>query len=261
MGRALILLSNDDGFRAEGLNALRRELLQVADVVVVAPEHEQSASSHSISLHRPLRFTEHEAALFSVEGTPADCVYTALFGGTRFLPRAPDLVISGVNRGLNLGGDVHYSGTVAAAREAALRGIRAVALSADVEADLQRACRYARELIEVLLAETNRSALLLNVNFPPKGEWPFVVTRLGSRIYRDAVDFRRDPRGREYLWLGGPPGVEHLAAEDTDTGAFDRGWVGVTPLELSPSCLAQSSRVLELLSAIAKANAQTVLER
>jgi 5'-nucleotidase len=232
-------------------------LREVLDVVVVAPEHEQSASSHAISLHRPLRFTQHEPDLFSLEGTPADCVYTALFGGTRFLPRTPDVVISGVNRGLNLGGDVHYSGTVAAAREAALRGVRAVAFSADVDADLERACTCARHFIQLLLAETNRSPLLLNVNFPPVGDWQFVLTRLGSRIYRDGVEFRRDPRGREYLWLGGPPGVEHLAAEDTDTGAFDRGWVGVTPLELSPSCETQRSRVLDLVSAVEKANAPT----
>lgn len=256
MGRALALLSNDDGFRAEGLNALRRGLLEIMDVVVVAPEHEQSASSHSISLHRPLRFTQHRSDLFSLEGTPADCVYTALFGGTRFLPRVPDVVISGINRGLNLGGDVHYSGTVAAAREAALRGIRAVAFSADVEADLQRACSHAMRFVEALLAEADRAPLLLNVNFPPAGDWNFVVTRLGSRIYRDAVEFRRDPRGREYLWLGGPPGVEHLADEDTDTGAFDRGRIGVTPLELSPSCHEQRSRVADLVSAILQANAK-----
>lgn len=256
MGRPLILLSNDDGFRAEGLNCLRETLLEMAEVIVVAPEHEQSASSHSISLHRPLRFSRHRSDIYSVEGTPADCVYTALFGGTRFLPRSPDIVISGINRGLNLGGDVHYSGTVAAAREAALRGIRAIACSADVNADLARACAWSRRLVESVLNETDKSPILLNVNYPPSGDWPFVVTRLGNRIYRDAVEFRTDPRGRDYLWLGGPPGVENLADPETDTGAFDRGWVGVTPLELSPSCPAQHGRVTSLVGALQSANAQ-----
>ena len=257
MGRPLVLLSNDDGFRADGLNCLREKLLDFADVVVVAPEYEQSASSHSISLHRPLRFSLQRPGVYSLEGTPADCVYTALFGGSRFLPRSPELVISGINRGLNLGGDVHYSGTVAAAREAALRGIRAIAFSADVDADLARACTWSRRLVESLLREVDQSPLLLNVNYPPSGDWPFVVTRLGNRFYRDAVEFRRDPRGREYLWLGGPPGVENLADPETDTGAFDRGWVGVTPLELSPSCHAQHNRVISLVGALESANAQS----
>lgn len=235
MGRALILLSNDDGVRAAGLNCLRDELLEIADLVVVAPELEQSASSHALSLHRALRFSLHEPGVFSVEGTPADCVYAALFGGTRFLPRRPDVVVSGINRGLNLASDVHYSGTVAAAREAALRGIRAVAFSADLEADLSAACRLARRLVTALVEHTEQAELLLNVNFPRGKDWPLAVTRLGGRTYRDGVEFRRDPRGREYLWLGGPPGVEHVADVDTDTGAFDRGWVSVTPLSLSPS--------------------------
>jgi 5'-nucleotidase len=250
MGRALILLSNDDGVRASGLACLREALLEIGDVVVVAPEQEQSASSHAISLHRPLRFTTHGDSIFSVEGTPADCVYTALFGGTRFLPRTPDVVISGMNRGLNLAGDVHYSGTVAAAREAAIRGVRAIAFSADTDADLRSTCRVARRLVTSVIEEDDRSAILLNVNFPPGAKWPLVVTRLGSRIYRDGVEFRQDPRGREYIWLGGPPGVRHLSDADTDTGAFERGCASVTPLELLPSAHGQLDRVRLLLESI-----------
>lgn len=248
MGRALVLLSNDDGVRAEGLFCLQEALLEIADVVVVAPEHEQSASSHALSLHRPLRFTQHEPNVFSVEGTPADCVYTALFGGTRFLSRQPDVVVSGVNRGLNLAADIHYSGTVAAAREAALRGLRAIAFSADPDTDLASACRVARRLVNAIIEGDDKAALLLNVNFPPGRDWPLAVTRLGSRIYRDGVEFRLDPRGREYLWLGGPPGVEHVSEADTDTGAFDRGRVGVTPLQLAPSSDEHRERVQMILA-------------
>jgi 5'-nucleotidase len=251
MGRALVLLSNDDGVRAEGLSQLRAALLEIADVVVVAPEREQSASSHALSLHRPLRFTQQDSNVFSVEGTPADCVYTALFGGTRFLPRLPDVVVSGMNRGLNLAADIHYSGTVAAAREAALRGLRAIAFSVDTATELPSACKLARRLVNAVIEDDDKSALLLNVNFPRGSDWPLRVTRLGSRHYHDGVEFRTDPRGREYLWLGGPPGAEHLADIDTDTGAFDRGWVGITPLDLAPSSTAYWERAESMLAAFA----------
>lgn len=251
MGRALVLLSNDDGVRAEGLFQLREALLEIADVVVVAPEREQSASSHALSLHRPLRFTEHESNVFSVEGTPADCVYIALFGGTRFLPRQPDVVVSGMNCGLNLAADIHYSGTVAAAREAALRGLRAIAFSVDTDTELASACKVARRLVNAVIEDDDKSALLLNVNFPRGRDWPLRVTRLGSRHYHDGVEFRTDPRGREYLWLGGPPGAEHLADEDTDTGAFDRGWVGITPLDLAPTSMAYWERAKSVLTTFA----------
>src|ERR1044071_689169 len=121
--RPLVLLSNDDGFAAPGLLAMRDALSAFADVVVCAPELNQSATSHSLSLHRSLRLRHVEEGTFSVDGTPADCVYVALNSGARILPRRPDIAVSGLNHGLNLGIDVFYSGTVAAAREAAMRGI------------------------------------------------------------------------------------------------------------------------------------------
>jgi 5'-nucleotidase len=229
--RPLILLSNDDGFRAQGLNALRAALLPDADVVVCAPESEQSASSHSLSLHRPLRLTEHGDGIFSIDGTPADCVYTAFFAGTRILPRRPDLVLSGLNHGANLGDDVFYSGTVAAAREGALRGVPALALSAGLESDRAAAAREAARIaLAVFHAQPSRP-LLLNVNFPAGNRWGFRATRLGGRFYTDEVEFRVDPRGREYLWLGGP-GVEHRPAPGSDTEAYDAGEIGLTPLVL-----------------------------
>ncbi|HYJ09926.1 MAG TPA: 5'/3'-nucleotidase SurE, partial [Polyangiaceae bacterium] len=183
--RPLVLLSNDDGFRAQGLNALRAALLPHADVIVCAPESEQSASSHSLSLHRPLRLFEHGEGVFSVDGTPADCVYTAFFAGTRILPRRPDLVLSGLNHGANLGDDVFYSGTVAAAREGALRGVPALALSAGLDADRPLAATEAARIAMALFRAQPTGPLLLNVNIPAGRDWQWHATRLGGRFYTD----------------------------------------------------------------------------
>jgi 5'-nucleotidase len=229
--RPLILLSNDDGFRAAGLNRLRAALLVQADVVVCAPESEQSASSHALSLHRPLRLFDHGGGVFSVDGTPADCVYVALYSGERILPRRPDLVVSGLNHGANLGDDVFYSGTVAAAREGALRGIPALAVSADLAAEPEAAARAAARIALALWAAQPTGPLLLNANVPPGSAWAVRPTRLGGRFYTDDVEYRKDPRGREYLWLGGP-GVEHRPVAGSDTEAFDQGVIGLTPLVL-----------------------------
>jgi 5'-nucleotidase len=250
MGRPLVLLSNDDGVRAPGLLALREALLEIADVISVAPEHEQSATSHSLSLHRPLRFTEVGPGIFAIDGTPADCVYVALFASDRFLPRPPTIVVSGINRGLNLAADVHYSGTVAAAREAALRGVRSVAFSADLDADVGAAARLSRRIVTAVLEEEDTSPLLLNVNYPAGNNWKLRVARLGSRTYRDGVEIRKDPRGREYLWLGGPPGATHDSDDDTDTAAFDDGFATITPLSLNPWNGQAEPRVMTLAAAV-----------
>src|SRR5688572_27810472 len=241
--RPLVLLSNDDGFSSKRLGALREVLLQWADVVVVAPATEQSATSHSLSLHRPLRAREMEPGIFSVDGTPADCVYVALHGGTRFLPRWPDLVVSGINRGLNLGQDAFYSGTIAAAREGALRGIPALASSAHPKGDRPAiaalTARVARNLYEETKGSTvprpapsiSRSTPLLNLNVPMVWNGEVRRTRLGSRLYEELIDLRVDPRGREYMWLGGP-GVRHERDDGTDTDAYDDGAASITPLIL-----------------------------
>ena len=199
-------------------------------MVICAPEVEQSAASHALSLHRPLRLFRHGERVFSVDGTPADCVYVALYGDTRVLPRKPDLVLSGVNHGVNLGDDVFYSGTVAAAREGALKGIPSLAVSAAPNVDFDRAAALAARIGLALHAEKS-GPVLLNVNVPEGTEWALRATRLGRRIYRDEVDFRKDPRGREYLWIGGP-GAAHEAVAGSDTEAFDEGIVGITPLVL-----------------------------
>jgi len=209
-----------------------RALESYCDVVICAPETEQSATSHSISLHRPLRLVQREPNVFSLDGTPADCVYVALHAGDRVLPRRPDVVVSGMNHGLNLGNDVFYSGTVAAAREGALRGVPALAVSAAPQADRNEACSVAARLVHALLeGERAPQGLLLNVNFPPGKDWDIRVTRLGTRTYRDGVVFRTDPRGGEYLWIG-TGHVAHDGDETTDTRAYDDGVVGVSPLSL-----------------------------
>lgn len=234
--RPLVLLANDDGVGAAGLMALRDALLEHADVVVCAPEQNQSATSHSLSLHRILRLRPVAPAVFSVDGTPADCVYVALHSGTRVLPRRPDLAVSGMNHGLNLGVDVFYSGTVAAAREAALRGIPSMAVSADGKADRAAAARLGAKLALSALAAFQRSpvkpAPLLNVNVPPGNAWTVRGTRLGARLYAEDVDYRRDPRGGEYLWIGGAGAVRHDHVPGSDTEAYDEGVASVTPLSL-----------------------------
>ena len=230
--RPLVLLSNDDGFASGGIRAMRAALAAQADVVLVAPETEQSASSHSLSLHRPLRLRHVEEGVFALDGTPADCVYVALHAGARVLPRRPDLVVSGINHGMNLGQDAFYSGTVAAAREGALRAIPAVAASAHATADLAAVAELcARVAFALLAAPPGARAPLVNVNVPPRWNGEVRATRLGARIYEELVDFRRDPRGREYLWLGGP-GVRHEREAGTDTDAYDDGAASITPLLL-----------------------------
>ncbi len=228
--RPLALLSNDDGVTSRGLETMREALSGTFDVIVVAPETEQSASSHALSLHRPLRLRKVTEGIFALDGTPADCVYVALHAGVRVLPRRPDVVVSGINRGLNLGQDVFYSGTVAAAREGALRGIPAVATSAHPHADLPGVAKLAVRVAEELLGRGKRG-VLLNLNVPKKWDGEVRATKLGSRIYEEVVDMRVDPRGREYLWLGGP-GVRHERNAGTDTDAYDDGVASITPLVL-----------------------------
>lgn len=231
--RPLVLLSNDDGYAAEGLRAVAKALSPHADVVICAPELNQSATSHSLSLHRVLRLRTTEPNVFVVDGTPADCVYVALHAGTRVLPRLPDLCVSGLNHGLNLGVDIFYSGTVAAAREAALRGIPSIALSADAGADRTAAAELGARIALAALARVVPPApVLLNVNFPRGSSWPVRETKLGHRTYEGEVVFRKDPRGQEYMWIGGGKPT-HREEDGTDTDAYDRGFVGVTPLSLS----------------------------
>ena len=228
-----ILVTNDDGILAPALRALRTELAPLGRVVIVAPDRDQSATSHSLTLHRPFRIHRHEADIYSVDGTPTDCVVCAWYG---LLEAAPDLVISGINHGPNMGEDVFYSGTVAAAIEGAMQGSPALSVSlatrelTDFLAPASFVARLARRVVERGLPRRR----LLNVNIPFR-PWEEIrgvaVTRLGSRVYRDTLVRKVDPRGRDYYWIGGEDPVWD-PREGTDFKAVHEGWISVTPLKL-----------------------------
>ncbi len=225
-----ILLTNDDGVFSEGLRLLARSLREIAEVVVVAPDREQSASGHSLTLHRPLRMQQLEDSVHSVDGTPTDCVNLAVLWLLK--DRRPDLIVSGINFGSNLGDDVTYSGTVSATFEGTLLGIPSVAFSQQVAEDFsfENGVRVARRFVEVLIAESLPSDLLLNVNIPAGEIQGVRLTRLGNRVYKQAVVEKVDPRGRTYFWIAGTP--EWQEEEGTDHAAVSTGYVSVTPLHL-----------------------------
>lgn len=225
-----ILLTNDDGVLADGLRLLARSLREIAEVVVVAPDREQSATGHSLTLHRPLRMQQLEESVYSVDGTPTDCVNLAILWLLK--DRPPDLIVSGINFGFNLGDDVTYSGTVSATFEGTLLGIPSLAFSQEVAEgfSFERGVGVARHFIEVLTAEPLPNDLLLNVNIPA-GEIKGVrLTRLGSRVYKQVVVEKVDPRGRNYFWIAGTPVWQE--EEGTDHAAVSTGHVSVTPLHL-----------------------------
>lgn len=230
---ARILISNDDGIHAKGLQALVSAVEGLGEVWVVAPEHEQSASSHALSLHRPLRIRKAFERGFAVDGTPADCVYVAV--NHLMKDARPTLVLSGINHGPNLAEDVIYSGTVAAAMEGAILGIPSIAFSLVTRRSFEfsHATQFARALVKAALANTLPPRMLLNVNipaYPPlKG---YQVTRLGRHSYGADVIEKEDPRGRKYYWIGGT-GYEHVKAAGTDvTVVHDEQQVSITPLML-----------------------------
>jgi len=225
-----ILVTNDDGVFSEGIKLLAAALGEVAEVIVVAPDREQSASGHSLTLHRPLRMQQIESNVFSVDGTPTDCVNLGVLWLLK--DRLPDLVVSGVNFGANMGDDVTYSGTVSATFEGTLLGIPSVAFSQEVgeHFSFDQAALFAKRFVEVLLSESLQPDLLLNVNIP-SGEIRGVrLTRLGKRLYQQVVVEKTDPRGRSYFWIAGTP--EWHEEEGTDHAAVSSGLVSITPLHL-----------------------------
>ena len=234
-----ILITNDDGIFSEGLKLLADALSSLADVVVVAPDREQSASSHSLTLNRPLRMQKIREHWYAVDGTPTDCVNLGVQGLLKEAP--PDLVVSGINFGLNVGGDVTYSGTVSAAFEASLHQLPGIAFSQEVAERFPRrgtdgtgcftaAAELAREMVAVVLAGELPRDLLLNVNLPACAPLGVRWTRLGNRIYRQTVVEKRDPKGRKYYWIAGTPEWRHETG--TDYEALTSGYVSVTPLHL-----------------------------
>src|SRR5689334_24086552 len=215
----VILVTNDDGIHARGLAALAEALATIGEVYVVAPDREQSAVGHALTLHRPLRVDRVAERKFAVNGTPSDCVNLAVLG---LLPERPVLVASGVNHGSNLGDDVTYSGTVSAAMEGTLLGVPSIAVSQSDGGDVAEAARVARLVAMRVLVEGLPPKTLLNVNAPadtPKG---IRFTRLGHRVYTGKVTEQNDPRGRTHYWLGGGP-PEWEALEGTDMGAVHEG--------------------------------------
>lgn len=227
-----ILVTNDDGVFSEGIRLLAERLGELGEVIVVAPDREQSASGHSLTLHRPLRMRRLEENVHSVDGTPTDCVNLAVLWLLR--DRRPDLLVSGINFGLNLGDDVTYSGTVSAAFEASLLGIPSVAFSQEVGEPFSfaPAADFARQLVGRLVAEPQPKDLLLNVNLPagPGPHGGVRLTRLGKRVYQEVVVEKEDPRGRRYFWIAGTP--EWTVEEGTDHAAVASGRVSITPLHL-----------------------------
>jgi 5'-nucleotidase len=228
-----ILVTNDDGIFAPALLRLREVLQPFGDVTIIAPDRNQSATSHSLTLHRPFRIREHEKGVYSVDGTPTDCVVAAWYG---LLEEPPELVISGINHGPNMGEDVFYSGTVAAAIEGSLQGAMAIASSLVTRelSDYEEPAAFIGRLAQHVIENGLPSRSLLNVNMPHR-PWDDVrgvqITRLGSRVYRDTLIRKVDPRGLDYSWIGGEDPV--WATDDgTDFHAVNAGYVSVTPLRL-----------------------------
>lgn len=225
-----ILATNDDGVFSEGLKLLKEALVDVAEVTVVAPDREQSASGHSLTLDRPLRMQMLEEGVYSVDGTPTDCVSLALQWLLKDDP--PDLIVSGINFGFNLGDDVTYSGTVSATFEGSLMGIPSVAFSQEVSENFSfsHAAAFARRLVGVLIERELPPDLLLNVNVPAGDIKGVRLTRLGRRVYEQSVVEKFDPRGRRYFWIAGTPVWQQDSG--TDHSAITDGCISITPLHL-----------------------------
>lgn len=228
-----ILVSNDDGFLAPGINALAKALKEISEVTVVAPDRNRSGASNSLTLDNPLRMTTADNGFISVNGTPTDCVHLAVTG---LLTEMPDMVVSGINEGSNLSDDVLYSGTVAAATEGRFLGLSSIAISlAGPKCQhYASAAQIAKQLVLKLRKDPLPKDTILNVNVPdlPLDEIRgFQVTRLGTRHVAEPTIKAVDPRGRKIYWIG-QPGPEEDAGPGTDFYAVNMGYVSITPLHL-----------------------------
>ena len=230
-----ILCTNDDGFLAYGLECLVRAAEQIGDVTIVAPDREQSATSHSLTLHHPIRPIQRGPDRFQVDGTPTDCVMLAV---EALMPARPDFVFSGINHGQNMGEDVLYSGTVAAAMEGLALGIPSIAISfagGDLRADVSRLEEQVSVLAPLLRHVTRLPKFppdtLLNINLPPRDVHGVRLTRLGRRVYSNSIQPMKDPWGKEIYWIGGGE-ISWQGSEDSDFQAVRDGYISVTPLHL-----------------------------
>lgn len=234
-GKKLILVTNDDGVHSEGITSLATALSQVAKVVVVAPDRERNAASHALTLHKPLRVDEIRKDVYSVNGTPTDCVNLAVLN---LLKSPPSLIVSGINKGGNLGDDVTYSGTVSAAIEGMLFGIPSVAISqvGDKEYHFPSAATFATRLAGLILDRGLDKDTLLNVNVPDLSSRAIkgiLFTSLGKRLYEgNSVIEKTDPRGKKYYWIG-VPGLKWADLGNTDNKAIEDGKISITPLHLN----------------------------
>ncbi|MCC6767134.1 MAG: 5'/3'-nucleotidase SurE [Deltaproteobacteria bacterium] len=229
----IILVCNDDGIRSDGIQALARAVEPVGDVYVVAPDREQSAAGHSLTLHRPLRVEEIAPRQIAIDGTPTDCVNLAVSG---ILPGRPGLVVSGINKGANLGDDLTYSGTVSAAMEGTLLGIPSVAISlaGRNQFDFGPAAEFAVRLVAKVLEHGLPPDTLLNVNVPDRARSEmtgFRITRQGKRRFGEALVEKTDPRGKKYYWIGGDE-LGFVHEPGTDYAAILEGAVSITPIHL-----------------------------
>ena len=228
-----ILVSNDDGVYAPGLDALVKSMQQLGDVKVMAPDRNRSGASNSLTLDNPLRVKTLDNGFISVEGTPTDCVHLALTG---YLDEEPDLIVSGINEGSNMGDDVLYSGTVSAAMEGRFLGLPAFAFSLVTNElyNYTAAAVIAKTLIEHLSSHPLPASTLLNVNVPDlplEAIRGFEITRLGNRHRAEAMIRQEDPRGHEIFWIG-KAGPEHDCGPGTDFHAVQNGFVSITPLQI-----------------------------
>lgn len=227
----IILVTNDDGVRSPGLERLARELDELGDVFIVAPEEEKSAVSHALTIHEPVWAREVSDQVFAVRGTPADCVIVAV---RKILKEPPDLVVSGINHGANIGDDVMYSGTVAGAREACYLDLPAFAISQfyhHAEIDFTVAGRFARRLARRILREGLPAGTFLNVNVPENPSGGARFTRQGSRLSKSSIQENFDPRGRKYYWIGEDrSGWKGRPNSNSDYEAVREGYISVTPL-------------------------------
>jgi 5'-nucleotidase len=228
-----ILLSNDDGYRAPGLEAMARALSGTDDITVVAPDRDRSGSSNSLTLERPLRAHRADNGFYFVNGTPTDCVHLAITG---LLDEEPDMVVSGINAGANMGDDVLYSGTVAAAMEGRFLGLPAIAVSMTSydPANFPTGVKAIAHLIDRLRRSSLQRTSILNVNVPDV-PWNkisgFRITRLGNRHKSEGVIKQTDPRGNPIYWVG-PPGSAQDAGEGTDFHAVEHNFISITPLQI-----------------------------
>lgn len=247
-----ILISNDDGINAEGIKILAEEISKIANTYVVAPDSPRSASGHAITLHKPIlindEFIAENVKAYSTSGTPADCVKVGIEAILKDIEI--DLVLSGINNGPNLGNDIIYSGTVAAAIEGMAEGKPAIALSCDsskvTSEEYREAAKYTVELVKKLEGNLDKlSENILNINFP-KGEKKGVkITKLGKRIYENVMDDRQSVRGQRYVWMGGNL-ADIKQDKDSDIFAVENGYISITPVHINMTQMSKFEELKEL---------------